>query len=150
MAFKFGGVRATLGGLAVAGAISTAIAHARQAPPGAAPTGNGLIAGRVVDAESAQGIAGALVTLSLARPGGAAVGLIQARFPTVRTDSQGRFVFTTLPPGTFVGNAERDGYTTSILGRTIELAADAQITDFTFRLNKFNTVLGTVRDDVGD
>lgn len=135
--------------LGAAYALSWAPLDARQASA-SVPTGTGLLAGRVVDAESGQAIAGATVTMSLGRPGGAAVGLIQARFPSVLTDSQGRYVFTTLPAGTFVGNAERDGYSVGILQRTIDLAAGAQVTDFNFRLNKFNTVLGTVRDDVGD
>ncbi len=150
MANRFGGVSTALRGLVVAGAVFSAIAHAQQAPPAAPPTGSGMLAGRVVDADSGQGIAGATVSMFLARPGAASMGVAQARLQPVLTDSQGRFVFSTLAAGTYFGGVERDGYTQGILQRTLELAAGAQVTDFNFRMNKFNTVLGTVRDDVGD
>ena len=128
--------------------VSTAIAHAQQAPPAAAPTGTGMIAGRVVDADSGQGIAG--VSVSLTRVGTPGVAGSAARIAPVLTDSQGRFVFTSLQPGSYAASVEREGYTQFMLFRTVELTAGAQITDFNFRLTKFNTVLGTVRDDVGD
>src|SRR5688500_4386417 len=89
--------------LALAGAVFTAIAHAQQAPagPGAPTTGTGMLAGRVLDTDSGQGIAGATVALRLFRPGAVAEGQALAVFPTVLTDSQGRFVFPMLPAGGF-------------------------------------------------
>src|SRR5688572_27604465 len=92
-------------GLATCAVLGRTPLGTQQPPPGqgAPPTGTGMIAGKVLDADSGQGIPGAMVTLSLARAGGASVGLVQARFPSVLTDSQGRFVFTMLPAGTFMG-----------------------------------------------
>lgn len=140
-----------LSALAVAAVLGSA-APADQAPQPTTPpaTGTGMIAGRVVDADSGQGIPGAVVTLSLARQGAAAMGVAAARYTPVLTDSQGRFAFSTLPAGQFFSTVERDGYSSTILTRIVELGANAQVTDFIFRMNKFNTVLGTVRDDVGD
>jgi hypothetical protein len=138
--------------LAVAGAVFTAIARAEQSPPGPASpaTGAGMLAGRVLDADSGQGIAGATVSLRLTRPAVGAAGPTQAVFPTVRTDSQGRFVFTMLPAGSFMATADRDGLSLSILQRVVDLAAGERMTDFNFRVEKLHTVLGTVRDDAGD
>jgi hypothetical protein len=137
--------------VAIAAALGPAPVTGQQPPgPAALPSGTGMISGKVVDADSGQGVAGATVTMNLARPGGANVGLVQARYPSVLTDSQGRYVFSLLPAGTFMANADRDGYSLSILQRTVDLPAGSQITDFNFRLEKLHTVLGTVRDDVGD
>lgn len=137
--------------LAVAAAVgSVVLAQQAPQPPASAATGTGMVAGRVVDADSRQGIAGATVTLTLSRSGGAAAGLVQTRLSPVLTDSQGRFVFSHLPAGSYFGNAERDGYSSTILSRIIDLAPDAHLMNFNFRMNKLNTVLGTVRDDAGD
>ena len=149
MAHRFGGVSTVLRGLVVAGAVFTAIAHAQQAPP-APPTGTGMIAGRVLDADSGQGIPGTFINLNLMRPGGAAAGLSQVRLTPVLTDSQGRFVYTNLPQGQYLATLERPGYSLQTFARTLDLAAGAHITDFNFRLTKLNSVLGTVRDDGGD
>jgi hypothetical protein len=135
----------------VAGAVFTANAHGQQAPPGppAAPTGTGMIAGRVVDSESGQGVAGATVSLRLFRPGAVSEGQALAVFPTVLTDSQGRFVFPMLPAGGFMGTASRDNYS-GIQMRSLDLSSGERMLDFNFRLEKLHAVLGTVRDDVGD
>lgn len=109
-----------------------------------------MIAGRVVDSDSGQGVAGASVTLNMARPVTAGTGISAARYTPVLTDSQGRFVFTSLRPGSYFSSVEREGYTQTILMRTVELAAGAQVTDFNFRINKLNRIVGTVRDDAGD
>ncbi|HUR22230.1 MAG TPA: carboxypeptidase-like regulatory domain-containing protein [Vicinamibacterales bacterium] len=134
---------------AVAGALFTAIAHAQQTPPGAPASGNGMLAGRVVDADSGEGIAGATISMGMVRTGPGLTGGA-ARYAPVLTDSQGRFVFTILQPGPHSASVEREGYAQVSGGRTIDLEAGARVTDFNFRLTKFNTVLGTVRDDVGD
>jgi hypothetical protein len=153
MAHNFGRRRTPLSALSVAVAFSWVAIGAQQSQPGgqvAPPAGTGMVAGRVLDADTGQGIAGATVTLNTARPGTTGMGVSSARYNPVLADSQGRFAFTNLPPGSYFSTAERDGYTQSILQRTVELVAGAQITDFNFRLNKFNAILGTVRDDVGD
>jgi hypothetical protein len=68
----------------------------------------------------------------------------------VLTDSQGRFVFSSLPEGSYLATTSRDGYSQQTLARTIELSAGARITDFNFRMTKFNSLVGTVHDDGGD
>ena len=135
----------------MAGAVFTAIAHAQQAPPGASapPTGTGMIAGRVLETDSGQGIAGATVSLRLFRPGAVSEGQALAVFPTVLTDSQGRFVFPMLPAGGFMGTASRDNYP-GLQMRSVDLSSGERMMDFNFRLEKLHAVLGTVRDDVGD
>lgn len=109
-----------------------------------------MIAGRVIDADSGEGISGATVRMDLARPGMASFGVSSARYAPVLTDAQGRFVFSSLPPGTFISSSSRDGYSSSILQRTVDLTEGSKVTDFTFRLTRFNTIVGTVRDDAGD
>jgi hypothetical protein len=136
--------------VAMAGALFTAIARAQQAPPGPAPTGNAMVAGRAIDVDSGQGISGTAVTLSPMRANGPGGALSTTRGTPVLTDSQGRFVFTSLAPGTYLATVDRQGYAVLTLGRTIDIAAGAQVTDFNFRLTKYNSVLGTVRDDGGD
>ena len=108
-----------------------------------------MLAGRAIDSDSGQGVPGATISLNRAAVGAGGSGSA-VRLAPVLTDSQGRFVFTSLPPGPYAATIDRQGYTLQVLRRTIEIAAGAQITDFNFRLSKFNTVLGTVRDDVGD
>lgn len=107
-----------------------------------------MIAGRTFDSDSGEGIPGALVVLGPAGP--ARPGAPSRPFPGVLTDSQGRFVFTSLPEGSYLATASRDGYSQQTLARTIELSAGARITDFNFRMTKFNSLVGTIRDDGGD
>jgi hypothetical protein len=68
------------------------------APPAARPTG--LIIGRVIDGSTNAPIAGATVTLT-------GTGLRSLR---VIVDPQGRFVFTSVPAGSFTITAARAGY----------------------------------------
>ena len=93
---------------------------AQQAPqpPGPVTTGTGLIAGRVVDADSGQGIAGATVLLGIIARGVTAGGGVAARVVPVLADSQGRFAVTNLMPGSYFVSVERAGYSSSVAGRS--------------------------------
>ena len=84
--------------LAVAGAVGWPAIDAQQAPPAPSP-GTGMIAGRVVDADTRQPVHGAVVTLAaIGAPTGPG-GPRPAPIRPVKTDSQGRFVFTNLAVG---------------------------------------------------
>lgn len=124
---------------------------AQQAPPAPA-VGTAMIAGQVVDTETGQPVPGAMVVMAgvrLAPGGGGAVG---RPGPPVRTDSQGRFVFARLPAGSYLAQAQLEGYTgnSAPAVRTVELANGATVTDVRIQLTKLGTITGTVRDDGGD
>ena len=130
-----------------------------QAPPSAQmpPTGTGLIAGQVIDAQSGKPIPDvsvaliARVTTPATLPGGRGA----APFATsVISDSQGRFFFANLPAGTFMVLASKRGYTqppgASGAGATFELTNGERITTGVVRIVKSATLSGTLRDETGD
>jgi hypothetical protein len=142
----------------VATAVCWVSLRAQQAPPSPRPaaTGTGVIAGQVIDSETRQGIAGAPVAIAgtqAARAGGAGpAGAAGRPGPPVRTDSQGRFAFTGLPAGTYLIQAQQDGYAgnSAAAARTVELADAATVSDARLQLIKLAIISGTVRDDAGD
>ena len=71
----------------------------------------GSMEGRVVDLTSGAPIPGAMVTLGL-RNGRTLSAMTGARptFPAIKTDQQGRFVFTNLEAGVYSLTAERQGF----------------------------------------
>lgn len=109
------------------------------------PSGTGLLAGRVVDADTGEGIAGAFVALAgqFASPG-ATVG---RPAPPVTTDSQGRFVFPELAAGTFLTIAQMDGFKDATTQRTpIVLKDGERITSLVLPLHQLSSISGTVRE----
>ena len=121
----------------------------QPAPQGQPPTGTGMFAGRVLDADSGEGVAGATVTMTpRGGRGGNTVFVMMAS--GVLTDSQGRFVFSQLPATQFSVNAQREGYASVGGLRMIDAAEGSRISDYVFRIQKLNTIAGTVRDDTGD
>ena len=119
--------------------------EARQQPAGPAA---GLLAGRVVDADTGDPVGGARVMLAGAQPGPTASG-----GPTtlvVITDSQGRFYFAGLPPGPYLPIPSREGYVEVVTAQPFRLAEGARIIDVKARLRRLGSITGTLRDDSGD
>jgi len=137
--------------------------------------GTGLIVGQVVEAGSDRGVAGALVTLGGAQPGGptrvtmtqvfsrdgeapVVMSSSNASVPRLITDSEGRFAFRNLPKGVFNITATKPGYLDGAYGRlrpngtsqSIELAEDERTGDVQVRLFKPAAIGGTVLDDIGE
>ena len=128
--------------------------------PGPPPIGTGIVTGRVLDADSGQGIPGVTVQLTLMRPVGRVSGaMIRTGYPPVSTDSQGRFAFSMLPTGQFTATVNNpftttaDGanyYSQTIPMRAFDIGDGSKLSDVVIRLFKTNNIVGTVRDDVGD
>ncbi len=149
MARTSGRARAVLMALAVAGAVGWPAIDAQQAPPAPSP-GTGMIAGRVVDADTRQPVHGAVVTLAaIGAPTGPG-GPRPAPIRPVKTDSQGRFVFTNLAVGNYAHLAQLEGYSGLPSRDTTSLTSGATVTNLTITLTRLGTISGTVRDDGGD
>lgn len=138
--------------------ISTAamLAQAGQAPQ--APRASGLLAGRVVDA-AGEVVAGAVVAVRVDTggpplPRSAPVG----RAVPVRTNAEGRFVFTDVPAGTYQLDVTKAGWLPGMLGRKrpggsglpVELAEGQHRNDLTITLWRPAVIAGTVTADNGD
>jgi hypothetical protein len=129
-----------------AGQLGAIITRAPEQNPG--PT-TGLILGRVVDANDGKPIASAFVTIS---------GPIRIEPPgnTVVTDPEGRFVFGSLPAGSFSIAATADGYQPGdavfamMRARRVTLGAGQKLTDLSIALARDAVITGTVTDDGGD
>jgi hypothetical protein len=147
--------RTALRALVVAGAVGWTSLGARQAVPtqAPAPAGTGMVAGQVIDSETRQGVPSAVVMFVQVRFEGRGDGGSARRIPSpVRTDSQGRFVFTGMAAGTYGLQAQLDGYAafSGSAVRAVELAPGASVTDVRVPLTKLATIAGAVRDDGGD
>jgi hypothetical protein len=132
-------------GAAVAVALSATCAawlHAQQP----APTGTGLIVGRVVDAKDGNAVPGTIVSL---------VGPAARK---VLVDGQGRFYFNELPAGGFTLTATKARYLSGGFGRQradglareLELAAGEHVTDVVLKMWRVAAITGTVTDDGGE
>lgn len=137
------------GSLVLALALAASFA-AQQAPPA---IGNGLIAGQVLDVTS--GLPLSDITVSITQLGsrppvgrGAPVGPAGPVGP-VRSDSQGRFAFPSLPSGAYTLRAAQAGYA-HVRGAFVTLATDERVTDVVLRAGRHGSIAGTVRDDAGD
>ena len=138
----------------------------RGAPPPASssqqqPKGTGVIAGQVIDAGTNLPIAGANVAMNPrfggARAGGpgpaAAGGPIR-----LITGADGRFVIRDLLKGSYVINANADGYLGGTSGQArpgatsepIDVGDGERVTDVRIRLWKNAVVTGTVVDEAGE
>jgi hypothetical protein len=166
-------IRASLlAALVVTGGVASVLAAqiiTRPAPTAAA--GNGLILGRVVDAGSGQGVAGALVTLTPSGPSAAPLGELTESRPLgppsilsagsslrVLTADDGRFVFRDLPAAQFSLVATTPAYTTGAYGRvrpngparTLTLTEGQKLGDAVIRVWKSGSISGTVTDELGE
>lgn len=129
--------------------------------PAAAPAGTGLIAGQVVDVPGGRPVPEATVVL-LGRPtgpGAAATPAGRGAAPgrgsassqgPIGADAQGRFVFGSLPAGSYTIQASRPGYQIAPSSPMIELADGARELDVRIRLTKLGALSGTLRDESGD
>jgi hypothetical protein len=135
--------------------IVVAALSAQNAPP-PQPSGSGVIAGRVVDAASNQGVADVAVTALLSKdvpPDGTFGGR-----HAILTDAEGRFVLRGLPAGRYQVSARRAGYLENRFGsdspggegRPIVLTDDGRYVDAEIRIWKPATIAGTIRDEAGD
>jgi Carboxypeptidase regulatory-like domain len=107
--------------------------------------GSSLILGRVVDGVEGSGVGGAIVTLTLA-------GFTPVR---VQADGEGRFVFRSLPKGTFSIATSRAGYVDGAAGRTrpggaargVTLTDDQRMGDVEIPMWKYAAIAGVVLDE---
>jgi protocatechuate 3,4-dioxygenase beta subunit len=140
----------------VVGFVVAAVGLAGQAGPPAA--GTGLVAGRVVDGAGAT-VPDAVVFLRTAatmpgpmRPSG------PGRPVPVRTDADGRFVFTAVPAGNYTVQASKAGWLPGAFGKRrptaegepLELADGQHRNDLAITLWQPGVIGGTVTDDNGD
>ena len=141
----------------------------RQASPPA--KGTGLILGRVIDATTGQGVAGAMVTLTAAGPAPAPLGeLTESRLiapPSALsagnslrtlTTEDGRFVFRDLARAEFSVIATTPSHTLGAYGRvrpngparTLSLGEGQKLGDATIRVWPSGSISGTVTDELGE
>lgn len=134
--------------LGLASATWIAISAQAQTPPGQKPAvGTGIIAGRVLEADSTRGVEEALVTLS-------GEGIDRR----VMVDERGRFVFANLPAGSFSIDSEQFGYLRGSYGRTrpngpatrVQLTDGQRLLDATISMWRSASITGRVVDDAGE
>lgn len=120
--------------------IALAAQDRQGGPP---PTGTGLLAGRVVDARDQSPIAYATVTRGVAQ---------------ALTDSEGRFVFSDVPAGSFTVYADKPGWIHQGIGSKrpgasstlVTLADGERRTDLVLGLFRYAVISGHVVDEVGE
>lgn len=139
------GVLAVLAALGALGVLLTAAAQA--------PTNDGVITGRVVDASTGQPVSAAIVSVAPFFSG--------ANPPPSRilTDAQGRFLLTNLSvPGNIDVIVGKSGYADGAYGQNrpngsrqnVELTAARKTADIVIRLWRYAAITGTVTDEAGE
>src|SRR5688572_2022052 len=118
--------------------------------------GSGAISGVVTDGSTGAPIEGAFVVLT---GSGGAVGQLSASWPTQRTDSKGRFVFTDLPASSgYSLGASRPGYLNGgyrrvpgmLSGVPLSLTEGQWFSEGHIKLWKPAAISGTIRDERGE
>jgi hypothetical protein len=130
-------------------------------------SGTGLILGRVVDADTSRGVADAMVILSGSSLGTSAnvfTDGTQGGNRSIVTDSDGRFLFRGLPPGSYRAIVLAAGYFDGVFGRTrpvqvarsldltrtIDLVAGERRSDVVIPIWKLAIITGRVVDEAGE
>ena len=147
-----------------------------QPPAGQGPTatpgaplkaGAGIILGRVVEAGSTNGVAGAIVSLTggaLGQPDQVFTNGVPAGNRRVVADSQGQFVFRDLPAGTYNIGSTAAGYVNGVYGqnriitiqrtldlvRTLEIAETDRLVQVSIQMFRRGGISGRVIDEAGD
>jgi len=119
-----------------------------------------IVTGQVIDGATGRGVGSALVTIT------AGTGIQQpARGSSpeqltnrVFTDDTGRFIFHSLPVGSFALGATRNGYIPAQYGQTrpsgpvrrLELAVSQRVTNVTVTIWRYAEISGTIRDETGE
>ena len=158
-----------IGAAAIASSIAAQQAVPRPNPAPATPLapGSAIILGRVVEAGTAAGVAGARVSIQ-----SNALGSSGLRFAdgtpsgsrTVLADANGRFVFRNLPAGAYSILVTSPGYLNGAYGetrvipirRTLDISRTLELTDadrpanVTIQMWKTGGILGQVVDDAGE
>ena len=135
-------------GFALAAALS--VVPQTQAPPR-----TGLIVGQVLDGQTNRPIPEAIVTLMASGPG------VDSRERTrvVMADTEGRYFFSELPPGSYSIGAVKAGYPQNFVGVSraavgttgrVDLAVGERRSDSRIYLWKHATIAGTVLDELGE
>ena len=142
----------------IATVVSAATLFAQASPTPQASRANGLIAGRVVDAGGVP-VVGAVVILRGDAPEGPPPrpGDLGTQTP-VRTNGEGRFVFTDVPPGRYQLGATKAGWLAGGFGRRRPGGSDLPVVvteaqhrnDLTVTLWRPAVIAGIVSADNGD
>jgi hypothetical protein len=121
--------------------------------------------GRVIDALTQQGLAGAVVTIARgpSLPGQPMRPSVPFTSVRLLTDHEGRFVVANLPPGPFTLSATKSGYATGAygrrvpmrlvgpsLGQSITLAEGERKGNLSIPLWRFGVIGGRVLDEAGE
>jgi protocatechuate 3,4-dioxygenase beta subunit len=161
-------------GLAVLSGAAGLSAHAQAqgTPPPSTAAGSqtsdsktGLVMGQVVDADTGQPIAGAIVRLAMRNAAAAQAARSGTPGPPVPplqlvelTDNEGRFLFHDLSKGNVSLNATAPGYMVpagpggrgGAPNRPVAVGDGERVFDQKIRLVRFATISGTVVDEAGD
>jgi protocatechuate 3,4-dioxygenase beta subunit len=127
---------------------------AQQIPQQPAPTGTSAIEGQILNQATGAPLKKAGVRLfgSRTQPG------IMPVNSSRETDDQGRFSFTSLPPGKYQLSANRQGFLNASYGARkfsgngtpINLGQDQQVKDLIVRLSPQSVIVGKVLDEDGE
>jgi hypothetical protein len=152
--------------LALAASSFAAQVSQYPSPPPNKP-GSAIILGRVVEAGTSVGVAGAMVTLyGPPMPGipGAYIGMPPGGPRRISTDSQGHFLFRDLPPASYSMTATATGYVpggygesrivqlrrTLDLTRTVDITAGDRTVPVSIQMWRNGGLGGRVVDDAGE
>ena len=150
--------------------LSAGIASAQQGPPPQTPAlvaGTAVLLGRVVEAGTSTGVAGAAVMIN-----GAALGIDTATFPDgtpggprrIITNSNGQFVFRSLPPGAYSISTTAAGFVPGAYGQTrviqfprgldvvraIDVKQGERLVEATVQMFRMGGISGRVLDEAGE
>ncbi|HEX5071210.1 MAG TPA: carboxypeptidase-like regulatory domain-containing protein [Vicinamibacterales bacterium] len=132
--------------------------RASQTP---AATADRIVTGQIVDGATGRGVASALVTIT-AGPSAVAQPVRGVSAPEltnkVYTDDAGRFMFHSLPAGSFALGATLNRYIAAEYGQTrpsgpaerLELAMSQRVTNVTIKIWRYSEISGTIRDEAGE